>query len=143
MMMDSLLLVSHVLINALLVMLMVDVTVVVTELKMILTTVSAKLDIMKIPPAVAHLVAINVQLVLIHQLVILVPVTDLVLVPHLVHVNMDIMITVPTMLFAHNVLINVMLVPDVTELVILVLKTDLVLHYVTVMQDIIYLVLNV
>lgn len=140
--MDPVLLVSHVLMHALLVMPMVVVNVVVTELKMKMTNVSVKVDIMKIPNALAHHVTINVTLVLIHQLVILVPVTDL-KIPHLVLVTPDIMITVPTMLFVNNVLLNVLLVPHVTDIVILVLKTDQVLQNVTVMTDSIYLVMNV
>jgi hypothetical protein len=142
MMMDTVLLVSHVLMHVLLVMLMVVVNVVVTELKMKMANVSVKMDFMKMPNAIVHHVTINVILVLIHQLVTLVPVTDL-KIPHLVHVQLDIMITVPIMLFVHNVLLNVILVPDVTDIVILVLKTDTVLQIVGVMMDFIHLVMNV
>jgi len=142
MMMDPVLLVSHVLMHALLVMPMVVVNVVVTELKMKTTNVSVKMDIMKIPNALAHHVTINVTLVLILKLVTLVPVTDLKIL-HLVLVMLDIMITVPTMLSVLNVPLNVPLVHLVMDIVILVLLTDQMLQIVTVILDSIYLVMNV
>jgi hypothetical protein len=97
--------------------------------------VSVKMDTLKTLPATVQSVTILVIFVLITILVPIVLLTDLMKVLHLVHVHGVIMITVPITKPVKLVLINVKPVPDVKELVTLVLNTELMLQLVNVNMD--------
>jgi hypothetical protein len=91
-----------------------------------------------------HLVTSLVHLVLtsIPVLVVLKTETWVITQPHLVHVQLVIILIV-LMLSVHNVLKNVQLVLDVMVLVTLVLNIDLVPQLVTVLMDIMVTIMNV